>query len=539
MDVILRGPADPDAFRIKVGRYGDRWYHDPLPACDIAQACTDAWPSATTVKNAWPKFLTNWAAKAAATYAVEHHADWSNLDPKVAIDVISKEHDRIRDRGANRGSAVHHGLEAIAGGKPLDEIVDHEIADWIPAMRQLILDVQPEWVLSEAVAISRTLGYGGTLDAIWRIDGAYYLIDFKSRAAGKVDTCYDEEGVQLGLYGAADYVIVQDGTNAVRRRLPDLAGGLVISIAPEGHRLYPVDLDVAREAATVLRQFWQVQADKGIVGKPVLLRNTGQPTVDPLILERRTWVIACVQQIRDAGHLDDLATIWPPGVPTFKASDTHTSGQLDAIAEACAEIGHRHQLPFFDPDPANRHVPTDDPRVAELIEAAEQLPDDLVAKAGADCDLKALRSGRATTDQIATAAMALTTAAAIYADRRDQLQTWRAEFGDDDLFTALVRIASGQHAPRSLSKFTDADTARLRSLLGGVDAGVVAVAIDNDGTVTVACTTDATTVLLERHGGRKQVLDLAKPAARDLGLNVPRSFADVVANPILTAAVAA
>ena len=28
---MIRSPADPDAFRVKVGRYGDRHYHDPLP----------------------------------------------------------------------------------------------------------------------------------------------------------------------------------------------------------------------------------------------------------------------------------------------------------------------------------------------------------------------------------------------------------------------------------------------------------------------------------------------------------------------------
>jgi hypothetical protein len=35
---ILKGPADADHFRVKVGRYGDRWYTDPLPACGIAPA---------------------------------------------------------------------------------------------------------------------------------------------------------------------------------------------------------------------------------------------------------------------------------------------------------------------------------------------------------------------------------------------------------------------------------------------------------------------------------------------------------------------
>jgi hypothetical protein len=30
--MTLHGPADADAFRVKVGRYYDRHYFDPLPA---------------------------------------------------------------------------------------------------------------------------------------------------------------------------------------------------------------------------------------------------------------------------------------------------------------------------------------------------------------------------------------------------------------------------------------------------------------------------------------------------------------------------
>ena len=52
--MTLRGPAHPDTYRVQVGRYGDRYYHDPLPADGTWDATDDQWPSVSIVKNAWP-----------------------------------------------------------------------------------------------------------------------------------------------------------------------------------------------------------------------------------------------------------------------------------------------------------------------------------------------------------------------------------------------------------------------------------------------------------------------------------------------------
>ena len=56
-DVIV-GPADPDLFRVNVGR--QRWYIDPLPACDIAPEDDPdkSYPSISRVKKADAKDWT-------------------------------------------------------------------------------------------------------------------------------------------------------------------------------------------------------------------------------------------------------------------------------------------------------------------------------------------------------------------------------------------------------------------------------------------------------------------------------------------------
>ena len=43
---------NPDDFRVAVGRFKERWYHDPLPSCAIAEQSDWQGPSISTVKKA-------------------------------------------------------------------------------------------------------------------------------------------------------------------------------------------------------------------------------------------------------------------------------------------------------------------------------------------------------------------------------------------------------------------------------------------------------------------------------------------------------
>lgn len=422
----LRGPADPDAFRVQVGRYGERWYHDPLPACELAEATDDAWPSATTVKKAWPKFLTSWAATEAAVYAVDHQDKWLKLDRDDAVKVIAGASNRTRDKAGARGTKIHEHLEGIANGVDPDSVVDHDVAPWVDAMKAVISEVNPTWVLTEAVAISRTHGVAGTLDAVWEIDGKLYLVDFKTRGAGKVGAAYDDEGIQLGLYDLADYIIIERDGKAVRVPPPALDGGLIITIAPEGYRLFPVDMTAARNGAKVLKAFWQVQANKDIIGKPKPLANKVDPLAEAKRLQRVTWLISCMQAINKAGKLDALAQRWPLGVDTFKTHQNHNHAELDAIKDAVDFVGSLYGLPFFKPDPA-----------AATVAAPREL------------------------DKARTAKM-------------------RNDFGDDDLFVGLVRVACLSEG-RPLSQFNHDDVERLAALLGGIEEGLVSVSFDEKG----------------------------------------------------------
>lgn len=237
--MTLHGPAHPDAFRVKVGRWGDRWYHDPLPACANWPATDEQWPSVTTIKKAKSKDWSHVSLGRAAAYLVDrrHELDGLNAD-EIHARLLEVNKSGL-NRAADRGSSIHHVIEASAEGQEIMGVLVPDAEPYLPAVRAMLDELRPVFLYSEVVAINRTVGYGGTLDAVLEIGGARYLVDWKTRKPGK-HGAYAEEGAQLAAYAGADYWIVQEGDQAVRITPPELDGLLVVSITPEGHRCYPV-----------------------------------------------------------------------------------------------------------------------------------------------------------------------------------------------------------------------------------------------------------------------------------------------------------
>lgn len=359
--MTLRPPSDPEHFRTQVGRYRERWYVDPLPADDTWNAWDGQVPSVTTVKGAWPKHLVPWATKCSAEFAVDHHDQWSGLDRQAAIDLIAGASNRTRDKAAARGTGVHHVLEQLAAGQePMTALIP-DVEPYLPACRQLIADLAPTWVATEAVAICRR-GWGGTLDAIVTSDvlGGTFLVDWKTRTAGKSLGAYDDEGVQLAAYADADYLIVADDDgNAHRVPVPDLDGAAIIAIGVDGYKVVPVNLDAATTTWFALHRFWKAKGDGGILSRPLHTHKAAKaPAAEPAdetLLRRRAWITGRVDAIKKADAVDRLVAAWPADTPTPKVAGW-THDQIDAIDRALPPIESKLRLEFA-PDPANRTEP--------------------------------------------------------------------------------------------------------------------------------------------------------------------------------------
>jgi hypothetical protein len=304
---VLLGPADADHYRVKVGRFGDRHYTDPLPGCDIAPATDWVGPSISTVKKAAGQDWTFVGLKRVA------HADdlsaVAQLEPTQRYERLKQMNSGGLKVAAGRGTIVHLWFEDILAGREPREITDallsalklptaarDEAEQYRHAVVNFGLIYQPELYAAELVCIHRTLngvGYGGTGDAIVRIDGDLWYVDWKSRGVDSDHGAYAEESAQIAANAAADYFIGTgpDGQPA-RLRLPDLAGGLVVSVKPDGCRIYPTDLTKGFEHWTSLHAWWVARrSETKSIGRPwaprvapdaaATLTGVGAPTPAP------------------------------------------------------------------------------------------------------------------------------------------------------------------------------------------------------------------------------------------------------------------
>lgn len=388
VESALHGPAHPDEFRVKVGRWGERWYHDPLPACDLAAACEDAWPSVTTIKKASDRDWTWVSLERAATYLEQRRGELDGLNAAEIHARLLEINKAGLTRAANRGTSIHHVMEALAAGGQLPDL-SAEAKPYLPACQRFLDEARPEWLLSEVVSISRTHGYGGTFDAVIGIDGGTFLVDWKTRKAGK-HGAYDEEAWQLAAYANADYIIVDHDGQAVRQKMPHLDGAYIISLAPEGYRPYPVNLEEAWESYLTLRSFWdRKRCDH--VGKPVRFATT--PTKIGDVLPAAVADIAAAEiapadllpspQLRQ-WILDRLAVLdgypaakremrerWPGFIPKFSTGHTHTGIELRTLANVLNEIEREFSVPFGQADPTA--PPVVKPKVDDTPSASPQI----------------------------------------------------------------------------------------------------------------------------------------------------------------------
>lgn len=272
---VMRGPEHADNYRIKVGRYKERWYRDPLPATAVpareAALTDEAYPSVSTVKGASGK---DWTYTALMRVA---HAD--DL-PEIAGKGYFERYERLKvinslelSAAMRRGTNVHTYAECLAYGVSPWTMLNtaSEGAEYFPCVERLFAELSPELFAAEVVAIHRSMhgvGYGGTTDGIFRIFGGLYMVDWKSRRADGDHDCYPEEAGQLGGYTGAEYMIVADDDpanphGAKRIEVPKLDGGLIISIKPDSYEVYPVDLTKAQDHFEAMHLWWLARSVEG------------------------------------------------------------------------------------------------------------------------------------------------------------------------------------------------------------------------------------------------------------------------------------
>lgn len=201
--------------------------------------------------------LTGWAAREAATYAVENAAELARLvkaggvKKKEALDRIKGAPWRQRDDKADLGTATHDVAEAMGLGDAIDiDQYDERIRGYLRSLSLWWDAWQPRVEMTEATVWSREWGYAGTLDLIADVDmpddprsyaefagqTVRMLIDYKTSKG-----VYGETALQLVAYERAEFVLLDDGREVEK---PPCALGGVVHIQPDGKiaRFHPVRL---------------------------------------------------------------------------------------------------------------------------------------------------------------------------------------------------------------------------------------------------------------------------------------------------------
>jgi hypothetical protein len=197
-------------------------------------------PSVTAIlKGGVPApFLVQWAARAAAEYAIANLDRLALLPVGQAVREVSRAPWAARDAAAELGTAVHALIEAEATGRTRP-VLPPEAGPLMAAFDRFVTDHRPAWVASEQTVFCRRYGYAGTLDAIAGLAGrpGLVLLDVKTGRG-----IYPEAALQLAAYAHADFAGQPDGTE---HPLPEVEGGAVLHLRPAGYQLIPVPVGQA------------------------------------------------------------------------------------------------------------------------------------------------------------------------------------------------------------------------------------------------------------------------------------------------------
>jgi hypothetical protein len=203
-------------------------------------------PSVTAItRDGLPKpGLIGGAANATAAYAVDNWTELSALTPDARMWELQKAYQKMWAATATLGTRIHTYMPPLLAGEAIEEVPD-DLSGYIASLVRFLDDWAAEAVLTEAVVVSYTHGYSGTLDLIADLtdpDGfgttERWLIDTKTGS-----TVYGDVALQLAGYRYADvYSEYPDGESP----MPTVERVGVLHIREDGYDLVPVEAGPAQ-----------------------------------------------------------------------------------------------------------------------------------------------------------------------------------------------------------------------------------------------------------------------------------------------------
>lgn len=204
-------------------------------------------PSVTNVIDTLGKpYLQTWYAREAAKAAVEvsqSHPNLTREKPRQAEKWISEAATRKAGEAAALGDQVHNAIEQIIlEGEDAVLDISAKAKVYVKHWRNFVQEFNPEFVRVEATCFGHVefaggqLGYAGTADAILKIAGKTYVVDWKTGRS-----IHTEAALQLSALAHAKEMVTIDETGL--EPMPEIDGGLVVHVTANGCTVYPVDIN--------------------------------------------------------------------------------------------------------------------------------------------------------------------------------------------------------------------------------------------------------------------------------------------------------
>lgn len=159
-------------------------------------------PSVTTVLGTLDKSdaLIGWAVRCCTEFIRENRGNreqYPTLD--ALLEGATHNWRSVRDTAADTGSHIHDLIEKyIKHGRDAVGTLPDDVSNGFLAFLEWEQAHNVEWVESERKIFHPSSYYAGTLDAVARIDGLLYVVDFKSSKG-----FYDTYGMQIAAYREA------------------------------------------------------------------------------------------------------------------------------------------------------------------------------------------------------------------------------------------------------------------------------------------------------------------------------------------------
>ena len=199
------------------------------------------YPSVTTVLKMVDKSsLVQWAVNLSVDWAVNNLDALHQKSIEQGIAMGRYRWKDIRDERASVGDGIHATIEAKHTGTwDFPELNDEQL-QIMEHWRQLNTEHAIEPIHSELTMFNRTVGYAGTADGIWMIDGQKCLIDIKTSKSH-----WPEHDMQLSALLHAEEWLPKVGEGKWESMAPEPTERVaIIHLRSDLHELIYIDDDI-------------------------------------------------------------------------------------------------------------------------------------------------------------------------------------------------------------------------------------------------------------------------------------------------------